>query len=75
MSCPHRKYGVTYGTYPTIKSYWEFWVFGHFFGPSLFGILKTCDHCGKRFVRWPSWEPPINRELLAKVESNPEFKC
>lgn len=62
--CGHRKYGVVYDTYATMKSCWDVLVFGRWFRLSFFGLLKECDLCHARFVRWPWWEPPIDRAVL-----------
>lgn len=56
--CPHRKWGVVYDTYATVKDWWEIRLFGRGWYPRLWGCLYTCDMCGTRFLRWPGWEPP-----------------
>lgn len=58
--CPHRKYGVVYDTYSTMKPFWEVCVFGRWVRLSFFRLLRECDMCHRQLIRWPSWEPPTD---------------
>ena len=42
---------------------WGPWTPRAMWSLSLWGILKECDLCKTRLVRWPGWEPPIRKDV------------